>query len=501
MNHPSALLRAPAPDRDGPGRSSPLPLVAVCLGYFMVILDVTVVTVALPVIGARMHAGVTGLQWVVDGYTLVFAALLLFCGGLGDRLGGKSVFLGGLVVFTLASAGCALAPTTAVLVLARLVQGLGAALTVPSSLALLRTAYPGRAARARAFGVWGTVAGLAAGAGPVLGGVLVAGLGWRSVFFLNLPVGLAALLLTVRHVPRPPADWSRPGLDLPAQLAAAVCLGGPTTGCIEAGALGPAHPAVLGGFAAGAAGLMAFLVLERRSPAPMLPLTLFRNTAFAASAVIGVLLNAGFYGLLFLAPLYFQQLHHYSALRTGCALLPAVGVVAAGSALAGPLTARTGPRLPMVVGLVVGAAGLAGWLAAGPGTPYAVLVAPMAAAGFGTALTMPAATAAVMEAAPGGRSGAAAAVFNAARQTGSALGVALFGTLVAGGLVTGLHTSVVIGAAGFLVAAALAARRIPGINRRERVGSEVGTEDRPVHGGLVRGRRTRRGEADDTAMA
>lgn len=458
-------------------RLTPLPLVAVCLGYFMVILDVTVVTVALPAVGTALHAGVTGLQWVVDGYTLVFAGLLLFCGGLGDRLGGKAVFLSGLVVFTLASAGCALAPTATVLALARLVQGLGAALMVPASLALLRTAYPGRAARARAFGIWGTVAGLAAGAGPVLGGVLVAGLGWRSVFFLNLPVGLAALFLTSRHVPRCPAGRTRRGLDLPAQTAGAVCLAGLVTGCIEAGALGWTHPAVLGAFAGCLVGLVAFPVLERRSPAPMLPFSLFRARAFSASAVIGVLLNTGFYGLLFLAPLYFQGVHHYSALRTGCALLPAVGVVAAGSALAGRITARTGPRLPMVAGLVVGAAGLAGWLVAGPDTPYLALVAPMACAGFGTALTMPASTAAVMEAAPGERSGAAAAVFNAARQTGSALGVALFGTLVATGLVPGLHTAVGIGAAGFLVAAALAARCIPGTGRAEHPTRENGARE------------------------
>ncbi|MFF7232983.1 MFS transporter, DHA2 family, methylenomycin A resistance protein [Streptomyces sp. 2323.1] len=453
-------------------RNSPLPLVALCLGYFMVILDVTVVTVALPAIGAALHAGVTGLQWVVDGYTLVCAGLLLFCGGLGDRLGGKTVFLGGLLVFTLASAGCALAPTVTVLVAARLVQGLGAALMVPASLALLRTAYPERAARARAFGIWGTVAGLAAAAGPVLGGVLVTGLGWRSVFLLNLPVGLAALLLALRHVPHSPADRTRRGLDLPAQTAAAVGLACLTTGCIEAGALGWTHPAVLGAFAGFVCGALAFLVLERRARAPMLPLALFRIRAFAVSAVVGVLLNTGFYGLLFLAPLYFQQVHHYSALRTGCALVPAVGVAAFGSALSGRLTARAGPRLPMMAGLLVGAAGLLGWLAAGPDTPWAVLAVPMAGAGFGSSLTMPAATSVMMEAAPGERGGVAAAVFNTARQTGSALGVALFGTLVATGLVPGLHLSVLIGAAGFLTAAALSARWIPGPGR-------AGTPDRP----------------------
>ncbi|MFG2139999.1 MFS transporter [Streptomyces sp. NPDC048650] len=457
MSTLSALTRKPQVS----GRMPVLPLLAVCLGYFMVMLDVTVVTVALPVIGTALDAGVTGLQWVVDGYTLVFAGLLLFGGGLGDRLGSRRVFLAGLTVFTAASAGCAVAPVPGVLVLARLVQGLGAALMVPASLALLRAAYPDQAARARAFGVWGMVAGLGGGAGPVLGGVLVASCGWRSVFLMNLPVGIAAVLLTVRHLPVSPAAATRPGLDLPAQAAVTLSLAGLTTGCIEAGALGWTHPGVLAAFLTFAVALAAFIVLERRSRAPMLPLALFRARSFSASAVIGVLLNTGFYGMLFLAPLYFQRVHHYSALHTGIVLVPTVGVTALGSALAGRITARTGPRLPMVTGLLIGAAGLSGWLLAGPNTPYLVLVAPMVAAGLGISLTMPASTAVVMESVPAERGGAAAAVFNAARQIGSALGVALFGTLIAGGLVTGLHTAILIGAAGFLAAAVLAARCVP----------------------------------------
>ncbi|WP_411128765.1 MFS transporter [Streptomyces sp. x-19] len=455
---------ASAPARTG--RASPLPLVAVCLGYFLVILDVTVVTVALPDLGRALGAGMTGLQWAVDGYTLVFAGLLLFCGGLADRRGGRPVFLTGLVVFAAASAGCALAASIPVLVAARLVQGVGAALLVPASLTLLRAAYPEPADRARAFGLWGAVAGLAAGAGPVLGGVLVASFGWRAVFLVNLPAALVAVVLTLRQIPRSPTTPTRRGLDVPAQTAAAVCVAALAAGCIEAGAPGRPRAVVLGVFVVALLGLAAFVLLERRAPAPMLPLVLFRSRAFTASAVVGVLLNAGFYGLLFLAPLYFQQVHHYSALRTGFALLPAVGLVAVGSAWAGRLTARSGPRPPMVAGLVIGAAGLAGWLCAGPGTPYAVLVAPMAAAGFGTALAVPAATAAVMESVPGERGGAAAAVFNAARQLGSVLGVAVFGTLTTGGLVPGLHGAAVAGATGFLAAALLAARRVPGAGPR-----------------------------------
>ncbi|WP_405561144.1 MFS transporter [Streptomyces sp. NBC_01180] len=454
----------------GGPRRPVLPLVAICLGYFMVILDVTVVTVAVPVIGTALHTSVTGLQWVVDGYSMVFAGLLLFCGGLGDKLGSKPVFLAGLLVFTLASAGCGAAPNVWGLILARFIQGVGAALMVPASLALLKSSYPDKAARARAFGVWGAVSGLAAGAGPVVGGVLVAGFGWRSVFLVNIAVGAVAITLTARYVPatRTARSTARPGLDVPAQAAMAVGLTGLTGGLIEAGALHWTHPVVLGAFAVSVTGGLAFVLLERRSAAPMLPLSLFRGRDFTASVVIGVLLNIGFYGLLFLAPLYFQRVHHYSALRTGFALLPLVGVVALSSAVAGRITAHTGPRLPMVVGLTVGAAGLAGWLLAGPHTSYLALVAPMAAAGFGTAFTMPASTAAVMEAVPDSRSGAAAAAFNAARQIGSAFGVAVFGTLVAGNFLGGLHMAVSVGAAGFLTAAVVAALFVRGASDDDR---------------------------------
>jgi DHA2 family methylenomycin A resistance protein-like MFS transporter len=439
------------------GRGSRLPLVAVCLGYFMVILDVTVVTVAVPAIGVGLRTGVTRLQWVVDGYTLVFAGLLLFCGGLGDRLGGRPVFLAGLVVFVLTSAGCGIAPTAGLLILARLVQGAGAALMVPASLSLLQTAYADAAARARAFGVWGMIAGVAAGAGPVLGGVLVSALGWRAVFLVNLPVGIVAVVLTVRYVPRRPATRRRRGLDLPAQVAAVVSLAGLTAGLNEAGSpsIGWAHPIVLGAFGAFAAGLVAFLVLEHRSPTPMLPLSLFGSPAFSASAAVGVLLNLGFYGWLFITPLYFQQVHHYGALRTGLALLPTSGVVAVSSALAGRVTARTGPGRPMTIGLLTGAVGLAGQLVATSHASYAALVAPMVLVGFGMAFTMPASTTAIMWAAPDDKAGAASAVFTTGRQVGSAIGVALFGTLAAGGLVRGLHAGVIVGAAGFITAAAL----------------------------------------------
>lgn len=444
------------------------PLLAACLGYFMVILDVTVVTVANPTIGQDLHTTITTLQWVVDGYTMVFAGLLLLAGGLGDRYGARRAFLAGLVVFTAASVACAAAPGPVALVVARLVQGAGAALLVPASLSLLHGTFRDGAARARAIGVWGMMGGVAAAAGPVLGGLLVAGLGWRSIFLVNVPVGALAHLLTARTVP---PDTARPGgsarrgtgagLDLPAQAAAVVMLAAVTGGLIQAGELGWGSPVVLGALVVGVAALVGFVVLERRSRAPMLPLRLFRAAPFGASVVIGVLLNFGFYGLLFVAPLYFERQRHTGVLLTGLSILPLSAVVAVSSALAGRVTARTGPRPPMVVGLLTGAAGLAGWLLAGPDTPYPVLVAPMVAAGFGIAFAMPASTTAIMRTAGPGRAGITSAAFNTARQLGSALGVAVYGTLAASGLVTGVHAGALVGAAGYLVAALCAVLFIP----------------------------------------
>ncbi|RJQ81021.1 DHA2 family efflux MFS transporter permease subunit [Pseudonocardiaceae bacterium YIM PH 21723] len=429
-----------------------LPLFALCLGYFLVILDVTVVTVAAPAIGADLRAPVTGLQWVFDGYTLTFAALLLFCGGLNDRLGGKVVFLAGLAVFTLASAGCGLAPSTGMLIGARLVQGIGAAAMVPSSLALLRHAYSDQTARARAFGVWGMIAGIAAGAGPVLGGVLVSTLGWRSVFVVNLPVGLLGLLLTARFVPAPPPAGRSRRLDVPAQLTGALCLTGLTWALIEAGARGWTSPVVLAGFGLFLLALAGFLFLEATGPEPMLPLDLFAVSSFRASAAVGLLLNLGFYGLLFVLPLYLQQIRQFTAMMTGLAMLPMALMPMISSPLGGRLAARTGPRLPMAIGLLLGGIGLLAWLPTGPGSSYWALIAPMMLTGFGIGFTMPAATSAILEAVPAARAGIASAVFILARQTGSAVGVAVVGTAVTGGVLTGLRTGALLGGLGFLTA-------------------------------------------------
>ena len=397
-------------------RATALPLLAVCLGYFMVILDATAVNLSLPALGRDVGGGIGVLQWVVDGYTLTFAALLLSAGSLGDRFGPRRVFCAGLILFVAASAACGLATGAATLVAARLVQGVGAAVLVPSSLALLAAATPDAGARARAVGVWGEVAGVAAASGPVIGGALTEALSWRVVFFVNVPLGLLALLLTVRYVASPDGHGRR-GFDLPGQAAAIAALGTLTFALIGARAHGWASPVVLGGSAVAAVLGTIFVVVERRTANPMLPPGLFRSRAFSGGSAIGLLINLGFYGQLFVTSLYFQQTKHMSPAVAGAALLPEGILVSLGSFLSGRLTSRAGTAPTMRIGLCTGAAGLFGLMVTGVSTPYLLLMVPLMAAGFGMSFTMPAATTTVVEAAPKGRAGVASGAINAAARS------------------------------------------------------------------------------------
>jgi MFS transporter, DHA2 family, methylenomycin A resistance protein len=436
------------------------PLVAICFGWFMVIVDATIVNVALPKLGAELSASVSGLQWVVDGYTVVFAGLLLSAGSLGDRLGGKRVFQSGLALFIVASAACGFAPTLPLLISARVVQGLGAALLVPSSLALLQASYDDRGTRARAIGIWAMVGGFASGSGPLLGGILAYGLGWRWIFFVNVPLGIIGMLLTARWV-----HAGRHGqgvgerLDLTGQITGIVALLSITVGMIEAGRIGWTTPVALAGFVVFVLAAVAFLAAESHVRAPMIPLSLFRNRELSAATAIGCLMNLGFYGLLFVITLYFQQVRNDSALITGLALLPQTGVIAFGSWLGGRITARGGPRIPMIVGMAAGAVGFFTLTVIGKSTPYWEMVLPMAATGLGISFTMPAATAAVIEGAPPERTGVASGTLNASRQVGGAIGIALLGAFVAGGsssFVPGLRIALVIAGGTYALGAALA---------------------------------------------
>jgi MFS transporter, DHA2 family, methylenomycin A resistance protein len=326
---------------------------------------------------------------------------------------------------------------------------------VPSSLLLLQVAYPDPRARSRALGLWGAIAGIGAASGPIVGGVLVSIWSWRGVFFLNLPFAIGALLAAQRFAP---ATRPRPrAVDLGGQVLAVAGLGTLTAALVAAGRLGWTSPVVLIGCCVSAAAWAAFTAVEHRGTDPMLPLALFARRGFRTGATVGLLINFGFYGQLFVMSLYFQDVRGYSALQTGLALLPEAALLTVASAVSGRVMARTGPRVPMQAGLLLGGAGLLGLVVAGAHAPCLVLVLPMIAAGSGMALTMPAATSAVMESAPPDRGGIASGVINAARQAGGVLGVAVLGSLVSvsSAFVGGMRIGLVIAACAFLLGAAL----------------------------------------------
>ncbi len=432
-----------------------LPLLAICLGFFIVMLDTTIVNVALPSIGDDLDGDLGLLQWVVDSYTLVFAALLLSAGAAGDRFGPRRVYIAGLASFAVFSVLCAAAPSGGVLIAARALQGLGAAALVPGSLALITATYPDRAARARAIGVWGGMGGVAAALGPVVGGGLIAATGWQAVFLVNVPVAALAYVLVTRVVANPSPRRQR-DFDLPGQVLAIAALACLTYAIIEGAGRGGWDAADSVVFTIGLALGAIFVAVESRRHDPMLPVRLFRGAAFATASATGVLLNFGFYGQFFVLTLYFQQLRGLSALIAGLYTVPQAMGAVLGSPLGGRVCARIGAPKTMTIGLLTGGAGYLGLLAVGQHTAYAVIAPIIFVAGFGMAIAMPAATAAAIAAVPPQRAGIAAGVINAARQLGSVLGVAILGAFVTTGtFLTGFHTAVAVAAAIFAVGAAL----------------------------------------------
>ncbi|MEV6205799.1 MFS transporter [Kitasatospora sp. NPDC051914] len=311
------------------------------------------------------------------------------------------------------------------------------------------------------------MAGIAASAGPLLGGLLVSTVGWRWVFLINLPVGAACIALTLRHVAASPRRPDRP-LDPPAQVAVFAAVALLIAALNEAGRRGWTDPLVLGAAAMSVAAACAFVAREHRARSPVLPLGLLRSRALSGGAAIGLLFNFAFYGMVFTASLYFQHQRGYSALGTGAALFPAVAMTMFASALAGRLARRTGHRPLVVSGMLVAAAGAAAWAAAGTDPAYALLVAPMMAAGFGTSFALTGATTTVMAAAPTAYAGTASALFNTARQIGSAAGVALGGTFLAtaADYGEGVRISMAVGTAAYLTAAVLARLCIPAPSER-----------------------------------
>jgi len=432
----SAHSAGPRSRAAAPGRT----LCAALLGLFLVTLDASVVNVALPAMGRELHGGLSALQWVVDGYTLAFASLMLSTGALADRIGASRAFAGGVTVFTAASCVCGLSPGLAVLITARIAQGVAAGLMLPSSLALVRQAYPEAAPRARAISLWAAGGSLAVAAGPVVGGALTTAWSWRGIFFVNLPVGLVALVLlagTARS-PRRPAP-----LDVPGQLTAVVALAGLTFAVIEQGRAG----LLALGVAVGA--MAAFCVIEFRHPHPVAPPRLFRNPALTIPLATGFAFSFAFYGSIFLFSLFFQQLCGQSALTAGLMFVPMAALISTVNVLSGKVTARYGPRPALIVGQALMLAGLLVLLPVGPATPAVLVALALIPLGLGGALAVPTLTAMAMGSVPAERAGLAAGVLNAGRQVAAGLGVAVFGALVADRVrfVPGMRESLLIAAA------------------------------------------------------
>jgi DHA2 family methylenomycin A resistance protein-like MFS transporter len=439
--------------------------VAASFGFALVQLDVTIVNVALPRIASELHAGIDRLQWVVDGYALVFAALLLSMGYLGDRFGARKVYLGGMALFALASLGCGLSSNVAWLVVGRAAQGLGAAAMLPSSLALLNhaTAHV-PALRARAIGWWTAAGSIAIAAGPIIGGLLLGVAGWRSIFLVNLPVCALGAALTWR-LPETARKPSRGGFDIAGQILAMVMLGALIAAVIEARPMGITSPWVVGSFVLALVAGALFLRTEARRAHPMLPLDFFRLPGFSTAVGYGVVMNLTYYGVVFLLSLYLQIVHGYSAVRTGVAYLPLTATFFGINIFSGWLVGRTGARLPMIAGALIDASGFALLLLLAANSSYWLMLPAFALLPIGMGLGVPAMTNTVLSAVDKEWSGVASAVLNAARQAAGAIGVALFGALAGDrkeNIVSGLHWSALISVVLLLGAAAIAVVGIRG---------------------------------------
>jgi MFS transporter, DHA2 family, methylenomycin A resistance protein len=421
-------------------------VVATSLGFAVVQLDVSVVNVAIRPISDALGGGVSALQWVVGAYTITFAALILTCGVLGDWIGARRMYVAGFVLFTLASMACGAAPGIGALIAARAVQGIGAAVLVPCSLTLLRHAHPEADRRGRAIGLWAAGASIALSGGPLVGGVLIASLGWRAIFFINVPIGALGIALALRYAEDTPRSGSQ-SIDLPGQLTAILALAALAGSLIEGGVHGDGSPLVLAGFVVAACSGVAFVLIEHRRREPMLPPGLFRISAFRSAAAIGVVINIAFYGLIFVLSLFFQRAQGMSPLRAGLAFAPMTAVVFAVNILAGRHSSGRAGRRLVAAGALCLAGGSVGLLGAGADSSYLSLVAQLVAIGAGLGLIVPIITAALLGSVEPAKAGIAAGTLNSARQSGSVIGVAVCGSLAAQGLVTGLHDSLLLCAA------------------------------------------------------
>lgn len=406
-------------------------LLICCLSVSVAALDVTVASVALPSIQRELNAPVSGLQWTIDAYGLVIACLLVFSGSLADRFGRRRVFQTGLAIFSAGSLLCGLAPSLTALVVFRACQGVGGSMLNPVAMAIVATTFPEPAARARAVGVWGAVGGLSMASGPVLGGLLVDSLGWRSIFWLNVPIGAVVIFLTGKFVPESKAVRGKP-FDPLGQLLVCTFLGPATAAVIEGPRYGWDSPLIVGLFALAAASAVALVVVERRRAEPLVDVKFFRSPVFSGAIVVGVVALMAVGGFLFLNTLYLQDVRGCTPLQAGLLTIPMAAAVAVCSPVAGRIVAVRGPGPALVLAGLLLTVGTALLTATGPETSVGYLVAAYVVVGAGAGLVNTPITHAALSGLPRDQAGVAGAIASTSRATGGAIGVAVCGSIVAG---------------------------------------------------------------------
>jgi EmrB/QacA subfamily drug resistance transporter len=415
-----------------------LVLAICCMSLFIVGIDNTIVNVALPSIARDLGGDVSSLQWVVDAYVVVLASLLILGGSMGDRFGRRRVFQTGLALFTLGSLACSLAPGLGWLVGARMLQAVGGSMLNPVAMGIITNTFTDPKERARAIGVWGGTVGFSMALGPVVGGVLVGAVGWSSIFWINIPVGLAALVLAGRFVPESRAPRPR-RIDPFGQLAVITLLGSLTYGIIEAPKAGWGSTQSLVCFGLAAAALVALLIVESRREEPLIELRFFRSAPFSGATLIAISGFAALGGFLFLNTLYLQDVRDFSALRAGLATLPMALATVVCSPLSGRLVGSRGPRLPLVIAGIAMTASSLLMVGLRPDTPLWQLLLAYLVFGLGFGMLNAPITNTAVSGMPRAQAGVAAAVASTSRQTGQALGVAVIGSVVTSAVVGGLH--------------------------------------------------------------